>query len=158
MTYSLSSGVHSWNEVCHAKSKRLLINSELQTRDTSLKRLSPSRMVGYFLRLFSLNVKLTLTLLLFSSLCACFVDIFVDECLVELYLFSAGVSIDVQPALLNLSLSCIIFFIVFINLSATFAWVCVTMCCMPSSSNNFLTTDWNAHHCLNKWTLENQSF
>ena len=40
--------------------------------------------------------------------------------------------------------SCIILFIVLKNLFATFAWVCVTMCCMPSSSKNFLTTDWNA--------------
>ena len=78
-------------------------------------------MFGYFLVFFSLIVKFTLTFTVLSSLCACFGVIPVDECFVLLYLFKAGINISVQFALLNLTRSCIIFFVVLINLSATFA-------------------------------------
>ena len=76
-------------------------------------------MVGYFRLLLSFSVKFTLTFMLLSSLRASLGVIFVDECLSLLYLLSAGVSIVVHLALLNLTLSCIMFFIVLINLSAT---------------------------------------
>ena len=62
---------------------------------------------------------------LFSSLCACLGVIFVVECFVELYLLSAGVSIEVQAALLNLTLSCIMFNHIFHCSYKPFRHICV---------------------------------
>ena len=72
----------------------------------------------------------------FSSLCASTGFSLVDEWTVLLYLSNANFNWSVQLPLLNLTRSCMLFFIVLKNLSATLACVKVMMWLMPSPSKN----------------------
>ena len=85
-----------------------------------------------YLRVFcSLFVKLTLTSKWFLSSWASLGFIFVDEWTVSLYLSNAWDNIRVQLPRLNLTLSCIIFFIVLMKRSTASACVRVTTWVMP---------------------------
>ena len=81
----------------------------------------------YFLVFCSLLVRFTFTSMWFLSLCASLgVSVsFVDECLLLLYFFKTCGSILVHPALLNLTLSCIMFLSVLMKRSTTLACVLV---------------------------------
>ena len=113
---------------------------------------------GYLRLFFSLFVKLTLTSKWFLSSWASLGFILVDEWTVSLYLSSALDNIAVQLPRLNLTLSCIIFFMVLMKRSTTLACVRVTTWVMPWDDNNQLAEDVYDHHRISRLIVLDWNF